>query len=278
MSLSFENAATKSVDVNGTKFVYRDIGKKGGVPVVFLHHLTAVLEDWDPRVVDGLAARHQVIVFDNRGVGGSGGSTPKTVEEMARDAVAFIGALGLSKVDLLGFSLGGFVSQVIGQQQPGLVRKIILAGTGPAGGEGIVNVGAVLQDAFGKAGATNKHPKHFLFFTQTSNGQAAADEFLRHLKQRTKDLDAPVSNETVQAQLAAIHAWGQGDATKLGTVQHPVLVVNGDDDVMVPPLNSFELARRLPNAQLSIFPDAGHGGIFQHHAAFVQQALAFLQQ
>jgi len=278
MSMTFENAATKSVDVNGTKFVYRDIGKKGGVPVVFLHHLTAVLEDWDPRVVDGLAARHQVIVFDNRGVGGSGGSTPKTVEEMARDAVAFIGALGFTKVDLLGFSLGGFVSQVIAQQQPGLVRKIILAGTGPAGGEGIVNVGAVLQDAFGKAGATNKHPKHFLFFTQTSNGQAAADEFLRHLKERTKDLDAPVSNETVQAQLAAIHAWGQGDATKLGTVQHPVLVVNGDDDVMVPPLNSFELARRLPNAQLSIFPDAGHGGIFQHYATFVQQALVFLQQ
>ena len=278
MSMTFENAATKSVDENGTNFVYREIGKTGGIPVVFLHHLTAVLEDWDPRVVDGLAAKRHVIVFDNRGVGRSGGFTPKTVEEMARDAVAFIGALGLSKVDLLGFSLGGFVSQVIAQQQPGLVRKIILAGTGPAGGEGIVNVGAVLQDAFGKAAATNKNPKHFLFFTQTSNGQAAADEFLRHLKERTKDLDAPVSNETVQAQLAAIHAWGQGDATKLGTVQHPVLVVNGDDDVMVPPLNSFELARRLPNAQLSIFPDAGHGGIFQHHAVFVQQALAFLQQ
>ena len=278
MSTNFENAATKSVDMNGTNFVYREIGKVGGIPVLFLHHLTAVLEDWDPRVVDGLAAKHHVIVFDNRGVGGSGGSTPKTVEEMARDAVAFIGALGFSKVDLLGFSLGGFVSQVIAQQQPGLVRKIILAGTGPAGGEGIVNVGAVLQDAIGKASATNKNPKQFLFFTQTSNGQAAADDFLRRLKERTKDLDAPVSNETVQAQLAAIHAWGQGDATKLGTVQHPVLVVNGDDDVMVPPLNSFELARRLPNAQLSIFPDAGHGGIFQHHATFVQQAIAFLQQ
>src|SRR6202163_4263423 len=150
MSMTFENATTKSVDVNGTNFVFREIGKKGGVPVVFLHHLTAVLDDWDPRVVDGLAAKHPVIVFDNRGVGGSGGSTPKTVEEMARDAVAFIGALGFSKVDLLGFSLGGFVSQVIAQQQPGLVRKIILAGTGP-GGDGIVNVGAVLQDAFGKA-------------------------------------------------------------------------------------------------------------------------------
>lgn len=278
MSMTFENAATKSVDVNGTAFVFREIGKKGGVPVVLLHHLTAVLEDWDPRVVDGLAAKHHVIAFDNRGVGGSGGSAPKTVEEMAHDAVAFIGALGFSKVDLFGFSLGGFVAQVIAQQQPGLVRKIILAGTGPAGGEGIANVGPVLQDAFGKAGASNKHPKHFLFFTQTSNGQAAADDFLRRLKERTKDLDAPVRDETVQAQLAAIQAWGQGDAAKLGTVQHPVLVVNGDDDVMVPSFNSFELARRLPKAQLSIFPDAGHGGIFQYHAAFVQQALAFLQQ
>jgi len=278
MSMTFENATTQSVDVNGTKFVFREIGKKGGIPVVLLHHLTAVLEDWDPRVADGLAAKHHVIVFDNRGVGGSGGSTPKTVEEMARDAVTFIGALGFSKVDLLGFSLGGFVAQVIAQQQPGLVRKIILAGTGPAGGEGIANVGAVLQDAFGKAGTSNRHPKQFLFFTQTRNGQAAADDFLRRLRERTKDLDTPVSNETVQAQLAAIGAWGQGHATTLGTVQHPVLVVNGDDDVMVPSFNSFELARRLPNAQLSIFPDAGHGGIFQHHAAFVQQALAFLQQ
>lgn len=277
MSTSFENAPTQSVEVSGTKFVFREIGNKGGIPVVLLHHLTAVLDDWDPKVVDGLAAKHHVIVFDNRGVGGSGGATPKTVEEMARDAVAFIGALGFSKVDLLGFSLGGFVSQVIAQQQPGLVRKIILAGTGPAGGEGIANVGAVLQDAFGKADAAKKHPKQFLFFTQTSNGQAAAGDFLTRLKERTKDLDAPVSNETIQAQIAAIQAWGQGDATKLGTVQHPVLVVNGDDDVMVPSFNSFELARRLPNGQLSIFPDAGHGGIFQHHAAFVQQALAFLQ-
>jgi pimeloyl-ACP methyl ester carboxylesterase len=128
---------------------------------------------------------------------------------MARDAVAFIGALGFSKVDLLGFSLGGFVSQVIAQQQPGLVRKIILAGTGPAS-DGIVNVGAVLQDAFGKASATNKHPKHFLFFTQTSNGQTAADDLMQRLKERTEDLDAPVSNATVQAQLAAIQSLETG--------------------------------------------------------------------
>jgi pimeloyl-ACP methyl ester carboxylesterase len=277
MSMTFEDAATKSVDVDGTNFVFREIGKKGGVPLVLLHHLTAVLEDWDPRVVDGLAAKHHVIAFDNRGVGGSGGFTPKRIEEMAQDAIAFIDTLGFSKVDLFGFSLGGFVAQVIAQQQPALVRKIILAGTGPAGGEGIRNVVALLQDAFSKAALSNKHPKHFLFFSQTSNGQAAADDFLHRLKERTKDLDAPVRDETVQAQLAAIQAWGQGDATNLRTVQHPVLVVNGDDDVMVPTFNSFELARRLPNAQLSIFPDAGHGGIFQYHAAFVQQALAFLQ-
>src|SRR3954451_13546303 len=187
-------------------------------------------EGWRPPGVppssDGgigrLAAKHHVIMFDNRGVGGSGGSTPKTVEEMAQDIVAFIGALGFRKVNLLGFSLGGFIAQVVAKQQCSLVRKIILAGTGPAGGDGIVNVNAVLKDAFGKAGATNKHPKLYLFFTQTSNGQTAADDFLQRLKERTTDLEASVSNETVAAQLAAIQAWGQGDATTLGTVQHPV--------------------------------------------------------
>ena len=277
MSTSFEKAANKTVTVDGANFVYREIGATSAIPVVFLHHLTAVLDDWDPRIVDGIAAKHRVIVFDNRGVGASGGSTPQTVEAMARDAVAFIGALGLKKVDLLGFSLGGFVSQVIAQQHPDLVRRIILAGTGPAGGEGIANVGAVLQDAFGKAGTT-KNPKQCLFFTQTRNAQAAAAAFLGRLKERTRDLDTSVSNETVQAQIAAIQAWGQSKAAALAAVQHPVLVANGDDDVMVPTLNSFELARRLPNAQLSIFPDAGHGGIFQYHSVFVQQALAFLQQ
>ena len=277
MSATFKDAPNQSVDVNGTKFVFREVGKTGGVPIVFLHHLTAVLEDWDPRVVDGIAARHHVILFDNRGVGGSAGSTPETVEAMALDAAEFIAALGFSKVDLLGFSLGGFVSQSLAQQRPDLVRKIILAGTGPAGGQGIANVGAILQDAFAKAGTTNKHPKHFLFFTQTNDGQSAADAFLQRLKERTKDVDVAVSNETVQAQLAAICAWGQGDATSLAGIQQPVLVANGDDDVMVPSINSFELARRLPNAQLSIYPNAGHGGIFQYHETFVQQALDFLQ-
>jgi pimeloyl-ACP methyl ester carboxylesterase len=275
--MTFENAPTKSIDVNGTSFVYREFGEKGDVPVVLLHHLTAVLDDWDPRVVDGLAAKHYVIAFDNRGVGGSGGSTPTSVEEMARDAVAFIRALGLSKVDLLGFSLGGFIAQVVAQEQPDLVRKVIIAGAGPAGGEGISNMGAVLQDAVAKAGASGKHPKHFLFFSQTDNGQAAANAFLARLSERKEDRDAPMSNETIGAQLTAIHAWGQGDASKLSGIHHPVLIANGDDDVMAPTINSFELARRLSNAQLSIFPDASHGGIFQYHGVFVQQALDFLR-
>jgi len=275
--MSFETAPTKALNVGGTSFAYRELGEnQGGVPLVLLHHLTAVLDDWDPRVVDRLAARHHVIAFDNRGVGRTGGTTPNTVEEMAQDAIAFIRALGLSKVDLLGFSLGGFVAQVVALEQPDLVRKIIIAGSGPAGGEGISNMGAVLQDAVGKAGASGKHPKHFLFFTQTGNGQAAANAFLGRLNERKEDRDTPISNETIHAQLTAIHAWGQGDPARLSEIHHPVLVANGDNDVMAPTINSFELARRLPNAQLSIFPDASHGGIFQYHTTFVQQALDFL--
>lgn len=274
--MSFNTAPTETIDVEGTPFLYRQAGEKGGVPIILLHHLTAVLDDWDPALVDGLAASRHIVAFDNRGVGGTGGATPNSVEEMAQDAIAFIRALGFAKVDLLGFSLGGFVAQVIAQQQPDLVRKMIIAGSGPAGGTGISNMGAVLQDALGKASAAGKHPKNFLFFSQTNNGQEAANAFLARLAERKAGRDAPISNETIGAQLTAIHAWGRGDPSGLGAITLPVLVVNGDDDVMAPTVNSFELARRLPNAQLSIFPDAGHGGIFQYHQVFVQQALAFL--
>jgi pimeloyl-ACP methyl ester carboxylesterase len=275
--MSCENAPTQRVDVNGTSFAYRIIGQKSDVPVIFLHHLTAVIDDWDPRVVDGIAAEHQVIMFDNRGVGGSAGETPASVEEMARDAMAFIRALGLTKVDLLGFSLGGFIAQVIAQEEPDLVRRIIIAGTAPAGGEGISTMGSVLQDAVAKASASDKHPKHFLFFSQTDNGQAAANAFLARLNERKDDRVAGITNATIGAQITAIHAWGQGDPSGLSEIRHPVLIANGDDDVMAPTINSFELARKLPNAQLSIFPDASHGGIFQYHDVFGQQALAFLR-
>jgi len=277
MTATFENATTKTVNVNGTPFVYREIGDKGGVPVVFLHHLTAVLEDWDPRTIDGLAAKHRVIIFDNRGVGGSQGTTPDNVEVMARDAEAFIEALGLSKVDLFGFSLGGFIAQVIAQTRPDLVRRIILAGTAPTGGEGISKMGDVLQDAVARAGAEKKHPKQFLFFTQTEDGQKAAGEFLQRLNARSQDRDAPVTNETIVAQVTAITKWGLTPTTSLSDIRQPVLVVNGDADVMAPTISSVELARKLPHAELSIFPNAGHGAIFQYHGAFLDQALKFLQ-
>lgn len=274
--MTYAATLTRTVDVNGAAFAYRELGSDGGTPLILLHHLTANLDDWDPRVVDGLAAERRVIAFDNRGVGGSTGQTPGSVREMAQDAVAFIAALGLEQVDLLGFSLGGFIAQVIAQEHPALVRRLIVAGSGPEGGEGISNMGAVLQDAVARAGAAGKHPKHFLFFSPSPHGQAAADAFLARLNERTSDRDAPVSNETIGAQLTAITAWGQG-APSLGEVRHPVLVVNGDRDVMAPSVNSPALAGQLPNAQLSIFPDAGHGGIFQYHDSFVGQALDFLR-
>jgi pimeloyl-ACP methyl ester carboxylesterase len=278
MSSTSKDAATLTVAVDGTPFAYREVGPATGVPVVFLHHFTAVLDDWDPAVVDGIAAERRVILVDLRGVGGSGGTTPDSVESMAADAIAFLEALGLHTVDLLGFSLGGMVAQVIVEQRPDLVRRVILAGTAPAGDQGPAATGAVLQSAIEKAGAQGKHPKHFLFFSPTASSQAAADAFLARLDERTADRDAPVSNETIGAQLTALAKWEQGTSpVGLTNVDKPVLVVNGDDDTMLPTISSFNLAQLLPDVQLSIYPDSGHGGIFQHHELFVAQALGFLR-
>jgi pimeloyl-ACP methyl ester carboxylesterase len=271
-----KNAPTKSVSVGGTRFVYRELGIDSGVPVIFVNHLAANLDNWDPRVVDGIAAKRRVITFDNRGVGATGGNTPDSVEAMARDAVAFIRALGYDQVDLLGLSMGGFISQVVAQQEPALVRKIILAGTGPAGGEGIVNVTKLTYlDTF-KALATFKDPKELLFFTRTANGKSEAKTFVKRLKERTVDRDKAITVRAFRTQLKAIHAWGLEQPADLSRIQHHVLVANGDDDRMVPTSNSYDLARRLPNATLRIYPDAGHGGIFQFHERFVREALEFL--
>ena len=276
-SIAWKNAPTKSVDVGGTKFVYRELGLDTGVPVIFLNHLAAELDRWDPRVVDGIATRRRVIVFDNRGIGASEGKTPTSVEAMARDAVAFIRALGFAQVDLLGFSLGGFISQVIAQEEPQLVRKIILAGTGPAGGTGIDKVTSVTIRDMVKAGLTFRHPEYYLFFTETPNGRNAARDFLARLKERTENRVKPVSILAFRAQLKAIHAWGRQRPADLSRIHHPVLVANGDHDKMVPSSNSVDMARRLPNAEVVLYEDAGHGGVFQYHQAFVKKALEFLE-
>jgi pimeloyl-ACP methyl ester carboxylesterase len=274
---TWQSVPTKFVNVGGTKFAYRQLGPDIGVPVIFLNHLAAELDRWDPRVVDGIATGRRVVVFNNRGVGSSEGSTPKSVAAMARDAIAFIRALDYEQVDLLGFSLGGFVSQVIAREAPDLVRKIILAGTGPAGGTGIDRVTSVTMRDMIRAALTFKHPEYYLFFTKTPNGRRAGRDFLQRLKERAVSRDKPVSILAFIKQLKAIHAWGRQAPADLSRIRHPALVANGDHDKMVPSSNSVDLARRLPNAELVLYDDAGHGGIFQHHDAFVQRALKFLE-
>jgi pimeloyl-ACP methyl ester carboxylesterase len=273
---SHQDAPTQTVEVGGTRFAYRDLGPRTETPVIFLNHLAAVLDNWDPRVVDGIASQRRVITFDNRGVGASEGRTPSSIAEMAKDAVAFIRALGFDQVDLLGFSMGGFVAQVIAEEQPELVRKVILAGTGPAGGQGIDKVTVLTYLDVVRGAVTFRDAKYYLFFTKTANGRSEARAFLRRLKERTQDRDKAISVPSFRAHLKAIHSWGLQRPTDLSRIRQPVFVANGDDDRMVPTQNSVDLARRLPGAQLTIYPDAGHGGIFQHHAEFVPQALDFL--
>src|SRR4051794_9850990 len=183
------DAPTRTIDVGGVPFAYRDLGPVDGAPVVFLHHLMAVLDDWDPRVVDGIAAHHRVIAFDNRGVGASGGSVPATVEQMGTDAITFIRALGLEQVDLFGFSLGGGVAQMVALQAPELVRRMILAGTGPRGGGGIDKMATIVGGAYAKAALTRSDPKNFLFFPRTHEGKRAASDYLGRLKERSRDRD-----------------------------------------------------------------------------------------
>lgn len=275
-NVTWKNAPTRTIAIGGVPFVYRQLGPDSGVPVVFLHHLMAVLDDWNPRVIDGIAAQRRVIAFDNRGVGGSGGSVPHTAEEMGRDAIAFIRALGLRKVDLLGFSMGGGVAQTVALQAPDLVRRLILAGTGPRGGGGIDQVTRVAVMAYIKAALTWSDARNFLFFPRTPAGKRAAKDYFAGLKERAEDCDKAISLQARHAQLKAIRQWGLSTPDDLSAITQPVLVANGDHDLMVDSGLSADMARRLPNAQLVIYPDSGHGGIFQHHRSFVPTVLDFL--
>jgi pimeloyl-ACP methyl ester carboxylesterase len=270
------DAANRVISVGGTHFAYRELGPRGGVPLVLLNHWGAVLDNFDPRIVDGLAGTHHVIAVNYRGIGASGGSAPLSVNAMARDMIALIRALGFGTVDLMGFSLGGFVAQEMALKVPGLVRKLILTGTGPAGGEGISRVGAVSWPLILKGLLTFRDPKIYLFFTSTPGGRGAARDFLTRLKKRHSGRDKGPTPRAFLRQLAAIKAWGRQAPQDLSIIRIPVLVANGDNDIMVPTPNSRDIARRIPGAELVIYEDAGHGGIFQHHAAFVQKALAFL--
>src|SRR5438094_2854706 len=276
VTTSYNNASTRTVAAGGVDFAYRQFGADTGVPVIFLVHLAGNLDNWDPRVVDGIAAKHRVITFDNRGVGASTGKTPGTIEAMAKDAVTFIRALGYDQVDLHGFSMGGMIAQVIAEDEPELVRRLILTGTGPAGGKGMKDVVWVAQLDTVRGLLSRQDPKQFLFFTRTENGKRAGKEFLARLQERTVDRDTPISIKSYFAQLRACYRWGMEEPHDLSLVQHSVLLANGDNDRMLPTPNTLDMARRLPNNELVIYPDAGHAGIFQFHEQFVEKALEFL--
>ena len=215
-------------------------------------------------------------MFDNRGVGATEAGCRGTIDEMGRDAVAFIRALGLKQVDLFGFSLGGGVAQMVALQAPDLVRRIVLAGTGPRGGGGINEITKIAVIAYAKAAFTLSDRASFLFFPRTPEGKRAAASYFARLKERTNNRDKKISLQARRAQLKAIRAAGLAKPDDLSVITQPVFVANGDHDLMVASSHSADMARRLPNASLTIYPDAGHGGVFQYHEQFVPAVLEFL--
>ncbi len=273
---SYRDAQTRSVSAAGVNIAYRELGPKSEVPVVFLVHLAANLDNWDPAVVDPIAEHHHVITVDYRGVGASSGTPAPTIEAMAEDVAAFIRALGYRKVDILGFSMGGMVAQALVIKHPELVRKLILTGTGPAGGEGIDKVaGVTFYDMF-RSTLARTDPKEFLFFNRDETGRRAGREFVERLNERTRDRDTAVTVTVLRRQLKAIKRWGRTTPADLSRIGQPTLIANGDHDRMVPTVLSEDLHRRIPGSQVIIYPNSGHGGIFQHHKTFVPAVLRFL--
>ncbi len=267
---------------NGVTYQYRRFGhpRPGSVPLVFLQHFRGTLDNWDPLLIDTIAAQREVILVDNVGVGGSSGTTPSTVQQMSLDAIAFIDALKLPRYDLFGFSLGGEVAQEVALSRPWQVRRVVLAATGPQGG-----VDQRASDPKVLASALADDPTAadflFLFFKDTASSQAAGTAFLQRLGQRTTDRDAPASLATRDEQLTAWSQWGIPDKyelVRLNALFQPVLVADGDSDILMPPANSHLLAKYLPNAQLSIYPNAGHGFLFQYAVTFGNQVNAFLDR
>jgi pimeloyl-ACP methyl ester carboxylesterase len=274
---AWKDTPTHTLDVAGTSFAYRQLGPRGGTPLVFLHHFTAVLDDWDPRVIDPIAERRHVITFDNRGIGASGGKVPHTIAAMAADATGFIRTLGYDHVDLLGFSLGGAVAQEVALRHPDLVRRLVLTGTGHRGGGGLTKMPLIVGKAYTQAALTRRDPRQFLFFNRDAVGKQAGADYIARLRERTADRDKPISHQARIAQLLAIRETGLGQPHDLSTITQPTFVANGDNDVMVASSQSVALAERIPNSNLEIYPDSGHGGIFQYHERFVPAVLEFLE-
>lgn len=273
---SYKDAPARTVKAGDVTFAYRELGPKGGVPVVFFVHLAATLDNWDPRVIDPIAAKRHVIAFDNRGVGASTGEVPDTVEAMADDAATFVDALGFAQIDVFSFSLGGMVAQALVAKRPELVRKLVLTGTGPAGGKDMDKVARVTYYDIARSILARTDPKEFLFFNRDAAGKKAGKAFIERLKERTVDRDAPISTKAFRTQLKAIKRWGRSAPADLSTLTQPTLIANGDHDRMVPSVLSEDLHRRIKGSELIIYPGSGHGGIFQFHEKFVPVAVDFL--
>jgi pimeloyl-ACP methyl ester carboxylesterase len=276
-----QTAPTQYVEANGIRFAYRRFGKAGTVPLVFNMHFMGTMDHWDPAVTDGFAKDREVILFDNAGVASSSGEVPETFAEMGANAIAFIKALGLKEVDVLGFSIGGLVAQEITLQASDLVRRLVLVGTGPRSGESMDTGTPEGKRIFG---ATYENPDDLwlsVHFTPSDVSQAAGRKFLKRFRLRTKERDPEVTEKAALAQRAAIakwsakreHAWDY-----LKDIKQPTLVVNGSDDVIIYPINSYILQQNLPNAQLIIYPDSAHGSLYQYPELFVRHVSMFLDK
>lgn len=276
VGFTYTTVPTQSVEANGIKFAYRSYGKEGDIPVIYFNHLTANLDNCDPRIMDAISAHRHIISFDYRGVGATTGKQGTSIPDMAKDAIAFIHALGYKQVDIVAFSMGGFITQELLLVEPALVRKIILAGTGPRGGKGVSDVVGLTYKDIVKGIFTFRDPKFYLFFPQNKVGKEAARDFLKRLKERTENRDKNVKLSVLKKQLNAIKNWGNDKPADLSVFKHPVFVANGDNDRMVPTPNSYDLAKRFTNSEIEIYPNSGHGGIFQYHEEFLKKAIPFL--
>ncbi len=279
MSYTHQTAPTQYVEADGIQYAYRRFGKQGGMPIVFNQHFTGTMDHWDPAVTDGLAATREVILFNNAGVSSSSGTVPPTFDEMGFHAITFIRALGLTQTDVLGFSIGGFVAQEITLQAPDLVRRLVLVGTAPRGGESMQTLTPEAQAIFGQSYDVPEEVWLKVHFSPSAKSQAAGRRFLERFNRRSENRD-PEVNETVgPTQIAAIGKFGvrrPDGYAYLQAIRQPTLVVNGNKDVICYPINSFILQQNLPDAQLILYPDAGHGSFYQYPDLFVSHASMFL--